>query len=401
MVNILCVSLGAVLLIASLNNFRLSYDLPLSRAYKPWWAILAVFIIFFLFGYVAFVVALLSGRSLIGLESLVAQVFLWGAVFVLLVSAFFLMLARGQTNFVLAAMKTKEENERLKQADEKLKIKDQAIESALNALAISDLAGNLNYVNPSFLKMWGYSSLSEVAGRSAVEFWQTGEKAAEVMEAVRTRGGWIGELLARRKDGSLFDVQLVANTVLDISGQPVGLQASFMDISERRRAEGEIQESEKEFRSIFDNAGDGILIADPEKKKFVMGNNAICRMLGYRPEEIENLGVMDIHPEKDVPFVIDQFERQAKGEFSLSRDLPVKRKDGAVFYADINATTITIAGKTHLMGFFHDITERKQAAEQLAQKVKELEKMTKIMEGREDRIVELKNKVKELEAKLK
>ena len=118
MVNILCVSLGAVLLIASLNNFRQSYDLPLSRAYKPWWAILAVFIIFFLVGYVAFVVALLSGRSLIGQESLVAQVFLWGAVFVLLVSAFFLMLARGQTNFVLAAMKTKEENERLKQADE-------------------------------------------------------------------------------------------------------------------------------------------------------------------------------------------------------------------------------------------------------------------------------------------
>ena len=125
------------------------------------------------------------------------------------------------------------------------------------------------------------------------------------------------------------------------------------DITERKQMERELaQAKEEEFRAIFDNAGDGILIADMENKKFYMGNNAICRMLGYSLEEIKNLGVMDIHPEKDIPYVIDQFERQVKGEFHLSRDLPIKRKDGSIFYADVNATTITIAGKTYLMGFF-------------------------------------------------
>jgi PAS domain S-box-containing protein len=74
---------------------------------------------------------------------------------------------------------------------------------------------------------------------------------------------------------------------------------------------------------------------------------------------------MDIHPKKDIPYVINQFERQAKGEFSLSRDLPVKRKDGSVFYADVNATTIKISGKTYLMGFFHDTTERKKTEEKI------------------------------------
>jgi len=122
---------------------------------------------------------------------------------------------------------------------------------------------------------------------------------------------------------------------------------------------------EEEFRAIFDNAVDGILIADIESKKFYMGNNAICRMLGYSPQEIKDLGVMDIHPEKDIPYVISQFERQLKGGIHLAEDIPVKRKDGSVFYADVNAATITIAGKAYLIGFFRDITNRKQAEDLL------------------------------------
>ncbi len=138
------------------------------------------------------------------------------------------------------------------------------------------------------------------------------------------------------------------------------------DITERKRLEMELARAkEEEFRAVFDNAVDGILIADMESKKFYRGNNAICRMLGYSPEEIKNLGVMDIHPEKDLPLVINQFERLAKGDSYLSEDLPMKRKNGTIFYADVNSSPVTIAGKTYLMGFFRDITERKQAEDLL------------------------------------
>ncbi|MFZ1982387.1 MAG: PAS domain S-box protein [Smithella sp.] len=137
------------------------------------------------------------------------------------------------------------------------------------------------------------------------------------------------------------------------------------DITERKRLELELSRAnENNFLNIFDSAADGILIADIKSRKFYRGNPAICRMLGYSPEEIKNLGVMDIHPEKDIPYVMDQFEKLAKGEMTVSRDLPVKRKDGAVIYADINSTTITLDGKTYLLGFFHDNTERKQAETQ-------------------------------------
>jgi|GEM_PF-1098061 len=124
-----------------------------------------------------------------------------------------------------------------KRIEEAMHIKDWAIESAINSIVTSDIEGNLNYVNPAFLKLWGYNSPEEVLGKPAVEFWQMGEKAEEVMEAVRTKGGWIGELVAKNKDGDFFDVQVAASIVINDTGQPVCMHASFADITERKLAE--------------------------------------------------------------------------------------------------------------------------------------------------------------------
>jgi len=128
-----------------------------------------------------------------------------------------------------------------KRMEDALRVKDWAIESAINSLAISDLEGNLSYVNPAFLKLWGYSSPTEVLGKPAVGFWQTGEVAAQVMEAARTKGSWIGELVAQSRNGALFDVQVAASTAVDDTGQPICMQASFLDITERKRAQEEIE----------------------------------------------------------------------------------------------------------------------------------------------------------------
>ncbi|HBM14915.1 MAG TPA: hypothetical protein DD381_00975 [Lentisphaeria bacterium] len=141
---------------------------------------------------------------------------------------------------------------------------------------------------------------------------------------------------------------------------------TISDITELKELQHElIAAKNEEFKIVFDSVPDGIIIADMETKKFNRGNEAICRMLGYSGSEIANLSVLDIHPEKDLPYVIEHFEKQAKGEYSMASDLPVKRKDGTVFYADINATHIKIDGKSFLMGLFHDTTERKKTEEAL------------------------------------
>ncbi len=131
------------------------------------------------------------------------------------------------------------------------------------------------------------------------------------------------------------------------------------EINERKQAE-------ERFKTIFDNAKDGILLAEIESKKFIAGNKAICDMLGYSAEEIKNLGTMDIHPEESLPHVIEQFEKQVRQEIVLAMDIPLKRKDGSVFYTDVNSTPITIAGEEFLLGNFRDITEHKQVERELS-----------------------------------
>ncbi len=142
---------------------------------------------------------------------------------------------------------------------------------------------------------------------------------------------------------------------------------------EHKRAEEGLRESEYRFRTIFESVNDGMLLADMKDKKFFTGNKMICQMLGYSLEEIKNLGVMEIHPKKDLAYVVKQFEKQAKGEYTLARDIPVKRKNGSVFYADINSSPIKLGGKAYLMGIFRDITERKKAEEQIKASLQEKE----------------------------
>ncbi|MCJ7766861.1 PAS domain S-box protein [Candidatus Bathyarchaeota archaeon] len=144
-----------------------------------------------------------------------------------------------------------------------------------------------------------------------------------------------------------------------------GVSVFVSDITERKHMEDELRAKEERFRTIFEGATDGILLADPETGKFFMGNKMICQMLGYSLEELKDLGTMDIHPKEDLPYVLGEFKKQMTGEIKLTKDVPVKRRDGSIFYADINAAPITEVGKTYLMGIFRDVSERKMMNEKL------------------------------------
>ncbi len=123
----------------------------------------------------------------------------------------------------------------------------------------------------------------------------------------------------------------------------------------------EMRESEKRYRTLFEDASEGILIADIETKKFRYANPAICKMLGYSSQEILQIGVIDIHPKECREYVISEFEVQARGEKSLTQNIPCLHKDGSIIYADFCTSLIIIDGIECNVGFVTDITERKQA----------------------------------------
>lgn len=127
-----------------------------------------------------------------------------------------------------------------KRTVEMLTIKDAAIASSINGIAIGDAEGNLTYVNDAFLEMWGYENENEVLGRSAVEFWEVQREVEDILRTLQDRKGWIGELSAVRKDGSTMNTEVCATLVKDESGRPISMMGSFIDITETRRNQEEL-----------------------------------------------------------------------------------------------------------------------------------------------------------------
>ncbi|MHA1298209.1 MAG: PAS domain S-box protein [Candidatus Helarchaeota archaeon] len=178
----------------------------------------------------------------------------------------------------------------------------------------------------------------------------------------------------RTKDGAEFWGRAHSVPVFR-EGKVIGIRGVVVDVSDRKKMEDTLRESEQRFRNFIENASDGMLVADTERMKFAFGNRAICEMLGYTPEEIQNMGVLDIHPKDELPYVVEQFEKQAKREIILAKNIPVQRKDGSVFYADINSSKIYLGGKELLLGMFRDITERKDMEEKLRRLSENLERV--------------------------
>lgn len=116
-------------------------------------------------------------------------------------------------------------------------VKDYAFESSINALAFTDLDGNITYVNPCFLQLLGYGNEREVHGKHFREFFADNRVALKVLRTLVDTGSWRGELLARRKNSSLFDAQLSASLVKDRTGKSIGGMASFIDITQRKQLE--------------------------------------------------------------------------------------------------------------------------------------------------------------------
>ncbi|MBU1225248.1 MAG: PAS domain S-box protein [Gammaproteobacteria bacterium] len=149
------------------------------------------------------------------------------------------------------------------------------------------------------------------------------------------------------------------------ANETIGLLGIYEDITGHKLAAQALEESERKFRAIVDATVDGILVTDVQTRKFVIANRAICDMLGYPMEEVYRLGLVDIHPAEALAGVQKTFERQLKGEIRMAQNMPVKRKDGSVFFADVSASPIVLEGRTYLVGAFHDVTERRQAEERI------------------------------------
>jgi|GEM_PF-1444256 len=247
-----------------------------------------------------------------------------------------------------------------KRMEDLLRIKEWAIAGSINGIALAGLDGNLTFVNPAFLSMWGYEAETEVLGRSSVEFWQEPDNASKVIISLRQRGNWRGELFGKHRDGSTFFVEVAASQVTDASGQPLCLLGVFADITERKRMEDALRESEARYRTLFERANDAIFVEDGEDQ-IIDVNQRACELLGYTRAELLQMRVPDlIAPE------VGRRKYAIENELTLYGSKPFEsmdvRKDG--MRVPVEVTNANLPNGLFL-SIVRDITARKHAETEL------------------------------------
>ena len=253
-----------------------------------------------------------------------------------------------------------------------------ALEFCVNAVAISDLKGNLSYVNPSLIGMWGYDNEKEVLERNAVEFWQKKKKVVEVIEAINANGSWIGELVAKRKDGSFFDVQISASMIIDKKGKNAYLLGSFVDITEQKKMEKKLRESEEKFRKIFEAIPDLFFLVTSEGT--ILDYKGKEEELFVPPEKFLNKKIEGIFSEDITKLILNSIKNtlNSREPNIIEYDLLIK---GEIRYYEAR---ILYFSKNHVAVFARDITERKRADAELMKSQKRLRLLSaQIMDAQE------------------
>jgi PAS domain S-box-containing protein len=251
-------------------------------------------------------------------------------------------------------------------------------DSARDAILMMDPEGMITYWNPAAERILGYTK-EEANGQNlhrllAPQRYHAQYDAAFPRFVKTGRGDATGktiQLVARRKDGEEIPVELSLSAVFMNGWQAVGL---LRDITERKRAEDALRESEAKYRLISENTGDVIWQFDLETNQFVYVSPSVHRLLRYTPEEMVGKNMEAVltpasmqFVRKRLPEVIAAFTAGDQSVRVLTNGLDHVRKDGSVVPTEVVTTLLQDAtGQTaRIVGVTRDITEQRHAAERL------------------------------------
>ena len=225
------------------------------------------------------------------------------------------------------------------------------------------------FVNNRMVNLLGYE-YDEIMGRS-LSFFLFEEDLPDFQEKASRRRQGIAERYERRirrKDSTILWAHVSATPIMDKEGLFRGSFAMFTDITERKEAEKALLESEKKYRSIFENAVEGMFQSTPDGQ-LITANPAMARIFGYAtPEEminqVHNIGLQLYSNEKDRrTFQQLLKEHGIAGGF----EAPFYRQDGTVLWGTLNVRAVKDSDDNvfYYEGTLEDITPRKEAEEEL------------------------------------
>ena len=194
---------------------------------------------------------------------------------------------------------------------------------------------------------------------------ETSEETKAHIEKVLREGRDDFETQHRNKDGEIRSVLVTIQTI-ELSGR-IFFHCIFRDITELKRTEEALRESEMSYRTLFEKAGDAILILEAEGEnagKIVAANKAAAGMHGYTVNELLTLKITDLDTPEVAKETPDRIRRSLRGEW-IKEEITHRKKDGTMFPVEVSGGMIEFGNHKYILSFDRDITERKRAEEVL------------------------------------
>jgi diguanylate cyclase (GGDEF)-like protein/PAS domain S-box-containing protein len=185
---------------------------------------------------------------------------------------------------------------------------------------------------------------------------------ANVDRVLEQKSYQVGERSYRRKDGSLVDVEVSASVIGHDDKEILCCVAR--DITERKRAEERLRESEEHHRAVVEQSVEGIYLFDPDSGRVLESNGAFEELVGYTADELLGMTIYDLiaHESEDIDWQVERSleeKRRHKGERSY------RRKDGSSLEVEASATVVPYGEEEAVCCVIHDVSERKKLEERL------------------------------------
>jgi PAS domain S-box-containing protein len=274
------------------------------------------------------------------------------------------------------AVAAQNQTERISTA-EKLHLQTSALEATANGIVITDGAGQILWVNPAFFKLTGYTA-EEVVGqnpRILRSSHQSPKFYANLWRTITAGEVWHGELVNRRKDGSLYYEEMTITPVRMATGEIQNFIAIKQDVSVRKKHELALAQERDLLQALMDNQPDHIYFKDLDSR-FTRINQALARHLGVQePEDAIGKSDADFFPAPEARKKLAEERRMlTTGEPILNL---VEKSSTASETKWLSSTKVPIYGEDSqihgLVGISHDITERQRIEDELQRKTAFLE----------------------------
>jgi PAS domain S-box-containing protein len=191
--------------------------------------------------------------------------------------------------------------------------------------------------------------------------------------------------------------------IKDEAGDVVSVIETFLDVTESKRAEKALMESEARFRVIFEQAAVGVLQVNALTGHLERANSKLCDIVGIESDEIENIAFAEIMPPDDFKAFMDKVKILFEGTVKeANMEMRFIHKNGSEVWVDLTLSPMRLADgrPSHYIAVVQDITVRKKAEEKVISQMAELQRWYNLTIGREDRLFNLKKEINELLARL-